>query len=242
MATEKINLLKTPDEFSIGRKKASETQQEVGNYLVSKAQSLGINIEEYYIYDENNECIGIDTAKLNTAVQEAMKTEQAKKENNQYQDDSFERTETTSAYTIEETDSKAKSSKNTIDEEYRNAAVKYAQSINLNAESISEEGKLVKQWEEIESDANKLTSATASNTTVLEGVKEFITTLTGLINDTKNYKAKEDEKESNISLETERDIQDKNNDIEVYGTNFFTDNPFKSALETFDIEEDDVAV
>ena len=34
----------------------------------------------------------------------------------------------------------------------------------------------------------------------------------------------------------------KNNNIEVYETNIFTSNPFKSAVETFDYEDEELAV
>ena len=78
---------------------------------------------------------------------------------------------------------------------------------------------------------------------VLEGVKEFVTNLTNLINSTKNYNAeKATEKDSYFSLETIRDIEDKNNAIEVYGTNIFNSNPFKSAFGTFSEEEYEMAV
>lgn len=240
MATPRINPMATGEDLSIAKKKNTDTQQDVNSYLINKAQSLGISVEAYYIYDENNQVTGIDTAKLNAAIQEAMQAQKQKAENNQYQDDTFEKTTVDTVDATAVAKSKAKSSQNTIDAEYSNAALKYAESLNFNADSTSEEGKLAAGWDAIEADANRLTSATASNTTVLEGVKEFITTLTGLINDTKNYNAqKEGEKASNISFDTERDIQDKNNDIEAHETNFFTSNPFQSAFETFGIEEEE---
>ena len=43
-------------------------------------------------------------------------------------------------------------------------------------------------------------------------------------------------------METTRDIEDKNNLIEVYEANIFNSNPFKSAFETFTEEDEQIAV
>ena len=72
-------------------------------------------------------------------------------------------------------------------------------------------------------EVHKLTSVTADNTTVLEGVKEFIINIKDLVNATKNAKATKDEKEDKetaISIRTARDIEDKRNKVQVYETNF----------------------
>ncbi len=242
MAIEKINLNSTQDGITLNVNVSSEKKQQ-NNPLVIRAQELGINVEAYYVYNDKNECTGVDNVKLNAAIQEAMQAQTTAIDNNKFEYDSFEFTKTDDVYTSELNDKEAKSSQKTIDNEYTNAALKYAQSLDPDALSTSEEGRLVNQWETIEADANKLTSFTAPNTTVLEGVKEFIANLTGLINSTKHYNASKDiEKESCVSIDTTRDIEDKNNNIEVYETNIFTSNPFKSAVETFDYEDEELAV
>lgn len=242
MAIEKINLNSTQDGITLNVNVSSEKKQQ-NNPLVIRAQELGINVEAYYVYNDKNECTGVDNVKLNAAIQEAMQAQTTAIDNNKFEYDSFEFTKTDDVYTSELNDKEAKSSQKTIDNEYTNAALKYAQSLDPDALSTSEEGRLVNQWETIEADANKLTSFTAPNTTVLEGVKEFITNLTGLINSTKHYNVSKDiEKESCVSIDTTRDIEDKNNNIEVYETNIFTSNPFKSAVETFDYEDEELAV
>ena len=242
MAIEKINLNSTQDGITLNVNVSSEKKQQ-NNPLVIRAQELGINVEAYYVYNDKNECIGVDNVKLNAAIQEAMQAQTTAIDNNKFEYDSFEFTKTDDVYTSELNDKEAKSSQKTIDNEYTNAALKYAQSLDPDALSTSEEGRLVNQWEAIEADANKLTSFTAPNTTVLEGVKEFITNLSGLINSTKHYNASKDiQKESSVSIDTTRDIEDKNNNIEVYETNIFTSNPFKSAVETFDYEDEELAV
>lgn len=242
MVLERINLT-TQDSKLVNTSKSKEKQQ--NNPIVAKALELGINVEAYYTYDENNECTGIDTVKLNAAIQEAMQTKKAQDNSKYYEADSFEITTNNTMQSKEETKTEVKNIQKDIDKEYTEAAVKYVNSLDPNASSNTKEGKLTDEWEAIKSDANKLTSFTAPNTTVLEGVKEFITTLTGLINTTKNYNAeKEDTKESSLTLETAGDIEDKNNEIEVYETNIFSSNPFKSAFETFleEEEEEQVAV
>ena len=241
MAVERINLSTKKENLSINTMKTNEKQQ--NNPIITKALELGINVEAYYTYNENNECTGIDTVKLNAAIQEAMQVQNLQSNKNGYQDDTFEITTGAEKKTEEEIKTEAKNSQNNIDTAYTEAAVKYADSLNQKAKSTSEEGKLTSQWDSLQAEAYKLTSSTISNTTVLEGVKEFITNLTNLINTTKNYNAeKENEKESSLSLETAGDIEDKNNTIEVYEANIFTSNPFKSAFETFIEEDEEIAV
>ena len=136
-----------------------------------------------------------------------------------------------------------KNSKKEIENNFDDAVKKYSEFFDIDAKSTTQEGKIAKQWEEAEAKANKLTSVTASDTTILEGVKEFITKLTNLVNDTKNFKASEEfeaDKESAISLNTLRDLQERQNKISVYTEdaeeeNILGNNPFlKSAFETTD--------
>ena len=240
MTIERINIKKTQDNTQINSTKTNEKKKE-NNPIVSKALELGINVEAYYIYDENYECIGVDTVKLNAAIKKAMQIQT--QQNNKNEEDTFEKEPDTESSDKANINTEAKNLQNNIDKAYTEAVIKYARSLDEDALSTSKEGKLSDEWEAIKADNYKLTSSTTSNTTVLEGVKEFVTNLTNLINSTKNYNAeKETEKDSYFSLETIRDIEDKNNAIEVYGTNIFNSNPFKSAFETFIEEEDEIAV
>lgn len=239
MAIEKITLSTSKEILPMDEKIKSEKKQ--NNPFVQKAAELGINIQAFYIYNEENECIGVDTVKLNAAIQEASSKKSANSQNTNNELDSF----TPSIEKNNEVDKKekAKDFQKIINDEYTDAALKYADSLNQHAISTTKEGKLTDEWDAIKADANKLTSSTIANTTVLEGVKEFITSLTNLINTTKNYKAEKDtEKESSFSMETTRDIEDKNNLIEVYEANIFNSNPFKSAFETFTEEDEQIAV
>ncbi len=239
MAIEPINL-NTTNEFLTMDAKIKNDKKKT-NPLVQKGKELGINVEQFYIYNEKNECVGIDTVKLNAAIQESKSKKDQDTQTPNYDLDSF--VTSNEKITKAEKKEKAKDFQAIIDDEYTDAALKYADSLNQHAYSTTKEGKLADAWDSIQADANKLTSFTASNTTVLEGVKEFVTNLTNLINSTKNYNAeKATEKDSYFSLETIRDIEDKNNAIEVYGTNIFNSNPFKSAFGTFSEEEYEMAV
>lgn len=242
MAIERINIQKTQDNTQINSTKTNEKKKE-NNPIVSRALELGINVEAYYIYDENNECIGIDIVKLNAAIKKAMQMQIQTQQNNKNEEDTFEKEPDTESSDKANINTEAKNLQNNIDKAYTEAVIKYARSLDEDALSTSKEGKLSDEWEAIKADNYKLTSSTTSNTTVLEGVKEFITNLTNLVNTTKNYTSKaEEEKDSYFSLETIRDIEDKNNAIEVYGTNIFNSNPFKSAFGTFSEEEYEMAV
>ena len=237
MAIETITFNTTNEFLTLDAQLKNDKKK--NNSLIQKAKELGIDVEQFYIYNENKECIGIDTVKLNAAIQEVNNKKAQETQTQNYERDTFVPSSEKRPQ-IEEKE-EAKDFKKAIDYEYTNAALKYAKTLDSDSLSTSKEGKLNDKWQEIKSDEEKLTSITTPNTTVLEGVKEFITSLSGLINDTKHFNMNK-EKESDFSLETVRDIEDKNNNIEVYGTNIFTANPFKSTLETFDYEYEDVAV
>ena len=210
--------------------------------LVSKAKALGIDVKKYYVYDEQGNQTGIDYSKLNMAIN-LKKEEQNNISNNNSGSDTFYSSTTETQSSVDNNKKEAKNSKKEIENNFDDAVKKYSEFFDIDAKSTTQEGKIAKQWEEAEAKANKLTSVTASDTTILEGVKEFITKLTNLVNDTKNFKASEEfeaDKESAISLNTLRDLQERQNKISVYTEdaeeeNILGNNPFlKSAFETTD--------
>ncbi len=210
--------------------------------LVSKAKALGIDVKKYYVYDEQGNQTGIDYSKLNMAIN-LKKEEQNNISNNNSGSDTFYSSMTETQSSVDNNKKEAKNSKKEIENNFDDAVKKYSEFFDIDAKSTTQEGKIAKQWEEAEAKANKLTSVTASDTTILEGVKEFITKLTNLVNDTKNFKASEEfeaDKESAISLNTLRDLQERQNKISVYTEdaeeeNILGNNPFlKSAFETTD--------
>lgn len=193
---------------------------------------------QYYIYDENGNYLGFDYARY-VADQQAENINQEeeipaiKKEQ---RDEFIKKSEEKKTADIETIQSTYASSK--IDKQYKEAALKYV--ALLNKANSEEEAKIVQEWSAIREQANKLTSVTASNTTVLEGIKEFISSLTSLENTTKHFKTQKDEndkKDTIISMKNARDIRDEKNKIKVYESNFF-----KSAVNVYDTEDDAIAV
>ncbi len=226
--------------------------QNSNEMLITKAKSLGINVNNYYVYSygvQGNQA-EIDYSKLSTAIA-SKQEEQANSSETADANDSFEST----LYGIQSSDNNtdnAKESKKEISSNFDEAINKYSNFYDSKAISNTREGQIAAEWEDITFEANKLTSVTASDTTILEGVKEFITKLTNLVNDTKSFKASDDtekNKESAVSLNTIRDLMEKENKISVYSenaeeTNILGNNPFmKSAFETADYEtEEEFAV
>ena len=94
--------------------------------------------------------------------------------------------------------------------------------------------------------AERLTSTNASNTTVIESVKEFQSKAKELEEKAQEYKERtkdEDKKETIFSLETQEEKAQQDNKIEVYRAeeDLLSNNPFyKSAVETS--EEKDIVL
>lgn len=200
--------------------------------------SAGINGSDYRIYDDNGQCIGIDYSQYvaDKKAQEESEEEKIPAVKKEKRDEFIKESEEKKAAEIESIQSKYATEK--IDSNYKDALIKYASLLSKG--NTEEETKIVNQWTAIREEANKLTSVTASNTTVLEGVKEFIDNITNLANITKHYKSQKDEKdrkETLISIKSAEDIRNEKNKVQVYETNFF-----KSAVNVYDAEDDAIAV
>lgn len=211
--------------------------------LIAKAQELGINVSKYYTYDEEGKVESIDTASLNAEI---AKTTQEKKALEKTEIDSFNKTADGQKSPVEEEQAKVASLKNSINSEYNKALTEYANSFNKDADSTTDEGKLADKWAEIKAKSTKFIGVDASNTTVLEGAKEFINNICKVVNETKmTVDKKADEKESVFSIESKEEIELKENKIEAYGTiaedntNPFAGVYLKSAMETFGVEEEE---
>ncbi len=210
--------------------KASESMGNAKSFdiLLHKAAKYGINTNEFRTFDEDGNAIGYDYAKLSAAITEA-KEKEAKTTTVDAKTDEFHReSKTKKESEIEVIQTQYAADK--IDKEFKDV-IKYANLMKKTVEP-SQESNIAKQWDAMRAEAHKLTSVTADNTTVLEGVKEFIINIKELVADTKNAKADKDakfEKETAISIKTARDIQDKRNKVQVYDTNFFN-----SVMKTID--------
>lgn len=218
--------------------------------LISKAQNLGINIGKYCTYDEDGKLKEIDTAALNAEV---AKVKQEKKALENSEADSFSKNSNAQdAKLTEEDKSKATSLKHSAENEYKQALMQYANAINDKADSTTEEGKTAEKWEELKATSQKYLGVTSSNTTVLEGAKEFINSIYKVVNDTKSTIDKQDrfEKETALSVDSQEEISFKDNKVEVYDTeaeddtDVFADAYLKSAMKTFgiEVEEEDKSI
>ncbi|MCD7739785.1 MAG: hypothetical protein LUH11_00340 [Candidatus Gastranaerophilales bacterium] len=207
--------------------------------LVAKANQLGIDVSNFYTTDVQSGETTINTQKLNVAIQEATKQKVKDLDN-----DTFVKTNDGSEYTKEEAKAQIETDKKTINTEY-NANVRYIKDIKNDSQTSNDEEALVDKWNSIKSEANVLTSVTASNTTVLEGVKEFINSFKKLVNETKSFdKDKDcDEADTSVSM-TDKNIFSEGNSIKVYEmedeSNTLGNNPFfDSAFKTFDYQEEE---
>ena len=209
--------------------------------LVTRAELLGIDVEEYYEYDDEGNVTGVDIQKLSAAINEAMSAQTNTTAVSQ--DDEFVRTTAVE----DEENQEADELQTTIDKDYNKAVMNYLPGINMDADSLSDEGKIVDEWENIREQADKLTSVDASNATVLQGVNSFLEELETLVKTTKYFVAEknsEEEANSFLSLKTIEDIQDEQNAIQTYEAeqhdNPFASNPFyNSALTTFTLEDEE---
>lgn len=210
--------------------------------LISKAQNLGINVSKYCTYDEDGKLKEIDTASLNAEV---AKVKQEKKSLENAEADSFCKSGNNKDTKLTEVDNtKATTLKHSAENEYKNALMQYASTINNKADSTTEEGKVAEKWEELKAHSQKYIGVCSSNATVLEGAKDFISSIYKVVNDTKSTAEKQDrfEKETALSVDSQEEISFKNNKLEVYdtkaedNTNIFADTYLKSAMKAFGIE------
>ena len=165
-------------------------------HLLEEAASLGINTSAYCKTDEKGNIEITDKIGLQTAIKEAK--EKTNNSNNSKNDEfikliTSEDEEITNAEKI-----KANSYKDDFEAKIQETEAEFYALINGTAKNMEEEN-IQSAWEETERMSIKLISVTASNTTVLEGAKEFINKLCGFTRDA----------ESIVSNNDNSDEQDK---------------------------------
>jgi hypothetical protein len=198
----------------------------------SLTNRFATNSDTIFLYDENGNIIGIDQSKVSqdNAQTDVLKYMEQK-------NDAFVREEEAKA----EEANVAKKKQNIISEEHK--VVKSVVSDVLEKISAGGYDVFKREASDINMMAEKLTSANASNTTVIESVKKFQSKAKELEEEAQEYKEKtkaEDKKESIFSLETKEEKEQQENKIEVYRVeeDLLANNPFyKSALETSEKED-----
>ena len=200
---------------------SSVSANTIDNYT-SKAEAAGLSISDYCTFDSNGNVKNIDIAKLNTDLKASRATDEEK----ELQVDSFHKSEIIkNSQELKQKRTEADDEKTNIDAEYKDAIMKYASVLN----KIDNE-ELQKEWDTMKSQEQKLTSVTASSTTILEGAKEFIASLKKVISNTEQASISgiEDTKkkeEDNFVLSKIEKTTNEAGDI--------LDNPFfKSAYDT----------
>lgn len=234
--------MKNCDEKFIKDKKSDSSSS-----LIAKAQGLGISVGRFYTFNEDGSIKSVDTAGLNAEIQKVAQ-EQKKLENKDT--DTFSTTSNVEdAKLTEDERKKADTLQNSVDKEYADALMQYANSFNTDADSTTTEGKLADKWAEISEDSLKYIGVDASDTAVLEGAKEFISRIYSIVNETKSTIDKKETyiEENELSMSVDADGKDakRDNKMEVYSTyaedntNPFADIYLKSAMDTFQIDESD---
>ncbi len=215
---------------SVSSVKTNETNSTNDNissslaYYSQMLQSAGGSISDYCTYDSNGNVVSIDKAAINSYLKEKRMSEEEKEVQNV---DSFAAKSIVESSQERETQrAEADSKQSEIDNEYQNALVQYAGIINS-----TDDSSVADEWKALEAQAEKLTSTTASSTSILEGAKEFISLLTRTVKSTVESSnapvVSEDEKkedDASVVAATEETSNEAEN---------LLDNPFfKSALNT----------
>ena len=220
-----------------------EVKSDSSSSLIAKAQSLGISVGKFYTYNEDGSIKSIDTAGLNAEIAKAQQEQKALENQDS---DTFTRKAADATLTADER-KKANSLQESIDTEYTDALIQYANSFNNKADTTTEEGKLADKWNKIDEDSLKYIGVDASDTTVLEGAKEFINRIYNLVNETKSTVSRKENyiKENELAMSLDADGKDskEDNKMNVYttfaedNTNPFADIYLRSAMDTFKMDE-----
>lgn len=219
------------------------TDYNYSNGILQTAKNLGISLDDMYIRDSEGNIIGIDMLKFRQAVKELKEGKYLA--SNEAEHDTFVKGAANTSDPVEQV-KKANNYRNEISSDYKDASNKYKKYMSFDTTKTEEEAELAGMWNDVKESQFRLTKTGTSNQTVIEGLSAFISDLTKAVNASKNYENSKETaefKETAFSLETEQDVYDVKNHIEVYEDNLFTNNPFmKSAFETFDNEDEEVAV
>ncbi len=196
------------------------------------AESAGLAMSDYYRYDTCGEICGFDMVKFNDDLQYARSSDEEK----ELRVDSFSKSEAIkNVQRKQQRKADAKVEKSNIDEEYKKALEQYAGFI-----SKTENQDVQKEWDSLKSEKQKLTSITASSTTILEGAKEFISKLTKVVMSTdksSNYSdlpVKRNQEDNKVIKGIEKTINESSN---------LLDNPFfQSAYNISEKKDEQFAI
>lgn len=214
-----------------------EGKTDASSHLISEAMGLGISVNAYCKTDEEGNIEISDRIGLQEAIKEAKNKKEGK---NETKTDAFVSTTKKEDNQLSDDDKiKATNFKEDIEAKIAETQAQYDELVNSKADSNTDEGRLSKTWEEAEEQSLKFIGVNASNTTVLEGAKEFINRITGIVNDAETTKIEKDKnEETGLYSDSNRNIEDTNNRVEVFslygedGTNKYV----TSAFDTFDVE------
>ncbi|MBQ8886250.1 MAG: hypothetical protein IJY61_00935 [Candidatus Gastranaerophilales bacterium] len=214
-----------------------EGKTDASSHLISEAMSLGISVNTYCKTDEEGNVEVSDRIGLQEAIKEAKNKKEGK---NETKTDAFVSTTKKEDNQLSDDDKiKAANLQKDIEEKIAKTQAEYDELVNSKADSNTDEGRLSNSWAEAEEQSLKFIGVTASNTTVLEGAKEFINRITGIVNDAESTKVEKDKnEETGLYSDSNKNIEDTNNRINVfslYGEDS-TNKYMTSAINTFDVE------
>lgn len=198
-----------------------------GNY--SRAQMLGVNVENFYEIDANGERT-INTVKLMQAVKEAEAKAAQKNEEKAGQNDSFVKN---ASETKPEEAKDVKTEKETIEKEYKNAFTNYYNEMNSQMNASNQSKDVIEAWAEVKDMQFNLTKKGVTNATVIAGASEFITKLENTIAMTKAEL--EENKEYSIYNFTVDAQDDEDADL-------FENNPFYASIYATTAKDKEIAV
>lgn len=214
-----------------------DSKSDASSYLIAEAMKLGINVEAYCKTDEEGKVEVSDRIGLQEAIKEAQNKQEGK---SSAQTDAFISSTQKADNNLSDDDKKkAENLQEDIEAKIAKTQAEYDELVNSKADSNTDEGRLTNSWEEAEAQSLKFIGVTASNTTVLEGAKEFINRITGIVNEAETTKVDKDKDEdSKLYSDSNKNIEDTNNRVEVfslYGEDD-TNRYMSSAIDTFDVE------
>lgn len=212
--------------------------------ILSQASALGLNLDGFYDVDKDGNKV-LNMSKLLEAIKKAEDKKGGETTEAAGQADTFTKT-TTSVYGTKTEAQQAKTEQEKIDEEYTKAFIEYYQTLNTSANANEEDRKAVAAWAEVKDMQYDLTKTGVTNATVIAGASDFITKLETAVDATEaanEANSNETEVETTFSFDTQEDIENSQNEVEVYAQNaeddFFANNPFfESAYSTTVFEEE----
>ena len=220
--------------------KKQEGKSDANSHLISEAVGLGISVNTYCKTDEEGNVEVSDRIGLQEAIKEAKNKKEGK---NETKTDAFISTTKKEDNQLSNDDKiKATNFKEDIEAKIAETQAQYDELVNSKADSNTDEGRLSDTWSEAEDQALKFIGVDASNTTVLEGAKEFINRICGIVNDAETAKVEKDKnEEQSLYSDSNKNIEETNNRVEVfslYGEDS-TNKYMTSAINTFDVEAND---